>query len=63
MALMVASLFYLYPEMIPVYGAAVIGAVIAWAFLNRGSLRWSWLTPCALGLAVGTAACLLYVEG
>ena len=42
-SLIVGSLVYLYPEMLPVYGAGVIAAIAAWAWLNRGRRTFDWL--------------------
>ena len=62
-ALIIASLFYFYPEMFPVFGAAAMGALAAWFGLNRHRLAPSRLVPCVLGFVLGSLCCLLYREG
>lgn len=62
-AIIVAGILYYYPEMIPVYGTAALGATaVGLVLIPRKSWLWN-LLPALVGLLMGIGVGLLFWEG
>jgi hypothetical protein len=61
--IVVAGAIYYYPEMIPLFGCAALGATLAWVIVTRRQLELANLLPALVGMVVAALVYLFFGQG